>query len=348
MDPNPNDPNFNPGGIKDIPDNRDFRETARIVSPYDFTKGYDIEEILRARLNNPQFKIPVKNQGGSFSCGGQAWGYYGQVLEALKTGTFEEDSAKYIYAQTAVPGGGSAGRTNCDLVVNKGWGREILTPSYENGNPPTEAFITRVSDITQAAHDDAKGFSAFSYLIETSDIDAVAWAIEANQGVILGVTGQSNGTWHSSQPKPPTGENGLWNHWVYAGKTGIVNGKRAIKILNSWGNTIGDGGWQWIDEDYFASGRIFSVWIIKTSHTFSQNLEFGMEGQEVKNLQLALRKLGHFKYGSITGFYGNITMEAVKSFQKTENIVTWGNPTLTGYGRCGPKTRARLNTYFAV
>jgi len=351
MDPNLNDQNFNPGGIRDIPDSRDFKQIAKIVSPYDFTDGYDVEEVLRVKLKNPSFSLPVKNQGGSFSCGGQAWSYYGQVLEAIKTGTFEEDSAKFIYAQTAVEGGGSDGRTNCDLVVKKGWGRERYTASYENGNPPTETFITRASDITQKAYDDAKGFSAFSYVLESIEsdmIDVVAWAIEENHGVILGVAGQNNGTWYSNQPKPPTSSIGVWNHWVYAGKTGMINGKKAVKIINSWGAGIGDKGWQWIDEDYFKTNNVWAVWIIKTNHSFDQNLEFGMEGQEVKNLQVALRKLGHFNYGSITGFYGNITMEAVKSFQRAEKIVTWGTPGTTGYGRTGPRTRARLNSYFAV
>ena len=33
--------------------------------------------------------------------------------------------------------------------------------------------------------------------------------------------------------------------------TNMVNGKKYIGVLNSWGDGCGNKGWQWISEEYF-------------------------------------------------------------------------------------------------
>jgi len=50
-----------------------------------------------------------------------------------------------------------------------------------------------------------------------------------------------------------------------------------------------------------------------------QLLRKGMRSQEVKNLQERLRDLGFFEHEP-TGFFGEITEEAVKKFQKSKNL----------------------------
>ena len=103
----PNSPNFDPGGVPDRVDNRDFKwdEIGFGTSPFDWQKGFDIEFELGT-------KLPTKDQDGSYSCGGQAWSQYAGVLEATFSGTLEERSAKFFYAQTYQKGGGSSGRDN--------------------------------------------------------------------------------------------------------------------------------------------------------------------------------------------------------------------------------------------
>lgn len=46
----------------------------------------------------------------------------------------------------------------------------------------------------------------------------------------------------------------------------------------------------------------------------------GDKGDDVKELQQDLQKLGYYKYSKITGYYGPSTGEAVKRFQKTNNL----------------------------
>lgn len=332
---------FNPGAVRDTIDERDyqFHEIAYGAAPFDWNAGYDIETLLAE-------KLPVKDQGQSGSCGGQAWANYGDALTLAFDKNLIERSAKFIYSQTFVSGGGSAGRPNCEIVINQGWGTEALTSSYENGKPPSEAFMERPQDITDAARNTAKLDTALAYAnVTTSSIDEVAQAIQMNHGVILGVDGCNNGTWLSANPQPPVNNNGLWGHWLYAGKARIVNGVKEIGVLNSWGTSVGEQGWQWLSENYFKSGYIFSAWTlifntnkpVKPTHVFETNLSKGQTSSEVQLLQQALQYLGFFPASvAPTQYYGVVTTAAVLKFQKAHDIVDDGT-------HFGPQTRAALN-----
>ena len=145
------------GAHQDIYDSRDYKwsDVGKDSSPFDWSKGYDIESIMG-------LIVAPKDQNGSYSCGGQAFGYYGAVMEALMTGTYEERSAKFLYSQCYAPGGGTRGRDLCDIAINQGFGRETFTPSYENGNPPREDFMIRSQDISDIARQEAKSTLALS------------------------------------------------------------------------------------------------------------------------------------------------------------------------------------------
>ncbi len=67
-----------------------------------------------------------------------------------------------------------------------------------------------------------------------------------------------------------------------------------------------------------------------TMYTFLRNLWVGSRGKDVFSLQEMLREAGHFK-GEVTGYFGGITMSAVRAFQKKYDLPQ------TGY--FGPLTR---------
>lgn len=73
---------------------------------------------------------------------------------------------------------------------------------------------------------------------------------------------------------------------------------------------------------------------INTEH-FSRDIYLGMQGDDVENLQSFLQKEGFFKYGTITGYFGMITRQAVIDFQKANNI----EPSV---GYVGPITRGKI------
>lgn len=350
---NPNVQGFDPGGVVDIVDNRDYQldEVAAAPVAFDWDTGFDIEDSLRIALNNPTFKLTVKDQEQSFSCGGQAWAYLAEVLEALKTGTYETRSAKYVYAQTHVPPGGSRGRDNADIFVNQGVARETVLPSV----PATEAFLTRSQDITDPVRINAKLARSFVYAQAPLNINSAAMAIRDHGGVVLGIDGANNGTWGSEFPKPPS--NTEWRHWVYFGKAKKIGGIKHIACLNSWGTNVGDNGWQWIAEQYFNSGHVWSAWTHvlmppitppvepPVQHVFNINLAYRDRSDEVKHLQTKLQKLGFFPANvNPTTFYGLITASSVLKFQVAHNVSTMANLIALQGKAFGPLSRAKINT----
>lgn len=351
-------PDFNPGAIPDREDMRDFKwqEVGAGAPAFDWQEGYDIETELAKALGLSSFELAPKDQNGSGSCGGQAWAAYMAVQEALSTKTYEERSAKYCYSQTYVaqPGGGSMGRDNANLCAKQGICREAVLSSYENGNPPSEAFMRRAVDITEEARADAKKARSLAYVNVPCAIDYIAQAVKATGGVVLGIAGSNNGTWTTEQPNPPAQIE--WRHWVYVGKARIKNGKRQLGFLNSWGKNIGKRGWQWIDEDYFTGENIFSVWVhvyndapppVGYTHHFTAGMKLGDENDEVRALQTALQQEGLFPATiKPTRYYGNITREAVLAFQRKYNVAPPEELNALAGRSVGPKTLAALNLIF--
>jgi len=50
----------------------------------------------------------------------------------------------------------------------------------------------------------------------------------------------------------------------------------------------------------------------------------GETSEQVRYIQTALKKLGHFQYPEITGYYGDVTVNAVKAFQKAAGVKVTG------------------------
>jgi len=338
---------FNPGGIKDRYDSRDYQWEevgGAAIETFNWDQGFDIEKKLSTLLK-------VKDQGPSFSCGGQSWGYLSEVLECLSTGTYEPRSAKYLYAQTCIPSGGSRGRDNADIFVNQGVAREDVLTSYQNGNPPSEAFMQRSIDITDPIRMNAKLSKASAYAQVGTDMESVATAIAVNSGCVIGVDGSNNGTWLSAFPQSPAVTQ--WRHWLYAGKAKLVNGKKYIGVINSWGIDVGEGGWQWLSESYF-NKNVWSTWTHvfaptlpqNFNHKFLKDLKYKMTTLDVAALQDALKIEGQFPAGvPSSGYYGMITAAAVLAFQTKYQII--GSPIESESGKVvGPKTRVKLNSLF--
>lgn len=326
---------FGKGAIReDIPDPRDFqwgRDVGMGSPPFDWDKGYDVEEELSNLLGTP-FSITVKDQNGSSSCGGQAWSYLGQVLNVFHDKNTKERSAKFIYSQTYVGTGGSGGRENSSIAIKQGWGLEEDTPSYENGLPPSEGFMEKTMDITPIAKEHAKIDKAFSYANVVHVPDLVAQAMRDNHGCIIGLTGSQNGTWRSEFPLPPATFNGTWSHWLYVGKCKIINDKKYFAVLNSWGMSTGKKGWQWIAEDYFTIKIleypvIWSIWTMAEAqdiippvlplYIFTKTLRLGSTGVDVMQLQI---KLGI----KVDGKFGLDTLHAVQAFQTANGLIADG------------------------
>ncbi len=73
----------------------------------------------------------------------------------------------------------------------------------------------------------------------------------------------------------------------------------------------------------------------ESTYTFKRYLTFGSSGQEVTELQKRLTSEGVYS-GPITGYFGPLTLKAVKAYQMKNNIQATGT--------VGPKTRGQLNS----
>ena len=265
---------FNKLGAGCLPDPIDIRDY--IYRPLgvgafavDWVKGYDIESIVG--------KIKPKNQFSSSACVGQATSYYVSVCERLETGKLDEISAKAIYSQITL-GKGKGAYLRDGMKLIKEWGSvfENIVKSYRDNGTTDEDFMIDKSWKTEEIDKLAKVLQAKDYkLITGIGIDIFANAIKDGHGALMGVMGTNNGTWTSEFPQPPTLEtpqNALWGHALYAGKFKMINGKKYIGVINSWGN-VGKDGWQWLGEEWFAdNGRwIFNPWTLIDKKNINDN-----------------------------------------------------------------------------
>lgn len=324
--------NHGTGGIK-VSRNEMVASFGEVVadSPvFDWNKGFDI----RTKVN-----LSLKDQNGSGSCGGQASSY---LTEAV-SGT--ESSARSIYAKCFVPGGGSSEQGLMNTIMNIGVSTEKEVTSYENGQPPSEVFM----ETDYPAQPIVLRGTRPVYV--NISFDEMAVAILQNKGIVIGISGQNNGTWLSNSPVAPNlppHDHSFWNHWVYAGFAGMVDGKKKIGFKNSWGN-VGDNGWQFLDESW--TPYIWCAWSMlyqpkgKPKHTFTRQLKYGQSSKDIISLQDVLRYEGLFNNVS-TGYFGLLTAGAVMSFQKKYNVASISDINSLQGKQVGPLTLAKLNQLY--
>jgi hypothetical protein len=238
---------FGHGALPSIKDLRDkkWSKLAMASTPFDWTAGFVL----------PPITI-TKNQGTSGSCGGQS----GSYLTALFESAYNERSAKYLYSQIFYPpSGGTTMRDILNLIVKKGSAPESLVPSYQGGNPPSESFMEDVS-LNANADASATAYEGTGYAFVNPDIESYAQAIRDNGGAIMEIQAMNNGTWLSADPQPPT--SAQWAHFLICTGALMRNGKKVIQVKNSWGNEVGENGYQYISEDYFKSGFILQGGVV--------------------------------------------------------------------------------------
>ena len=79
------------------------------------------------------------------------------------------------------------------------------------------------------------------------------------------------------------------------------------------------------------------------TRAFKRTLGKGTQGTDVILLQKKLNEWGFYDQANFSGYYGNLTEEAVKRLQNKYNIVSYGSPSTTGYGSVGWSTLSKLN-----
>ncbi len=218
--------------------------------PFLWSDGFDIE-------NKLGYSILYENQDVTDTCGGQGGKRLNEVPASIKKGSFVRLSAHDLYDHIYYyPSGGTTIRDIGKWLVQVGIREESAVPSYLPNGTTTEQFM-RDKTLSDAATSPL--FKEFGFAFPKTDIETIACAIRDNNGCVLQITGNNNGTWLSAFPQA-TRVSEPWSHFVYAGKLKLINGKRFVGILNSWGN-IGENGWQWLSEDFF-TGLVTNALVI--------------------------------------------------------------------------------------
>ncbi|WPZ18144.1 peptidoglycan-binding protein [Geobacillus subterraneus] len=71
-------------------------------------------------------------------------------------------------------------------------------------------------------------------------------------------------------------------------------------------------------------------------------LTIGARGEEVKRVQTNLKQLGYFTYSEITGYYGIITADAVRRFQKDNGLPATGSADSTTLTRIADAVKKKI------
>jgi len=313
------------GCQKEPKNERDYklREIMSSISPFDWERGYDVEEELGE-------KIIIKNQQKSSSCVSQGWSYYAGVLEAFENKKYKDFSARWIYSQIYLPDGGAYIRDGGQILTNQG-----IVPSALFPDKSTEEEMRKRDDTTPDLYSIAKIYRKKSY-VDISDfynIDTFASIIQQYKGFVAGVYDGFDASWRTTVPRP-SGSTDM-GHCLYFGKARLINEEKYLGVCNSWGDQIGDKGWQWLGIEWFNSNRIlFPKTILdlsdevereisKPHYQFNRVLKLGMEGKDIAMLQVCLATIQD-KDGYLfplwqgqepTGYFGGLTLKAVKRLQ---------------------------------
>lgn len=305
-------------------------------------------------------KFPIYNQNGSGSCVAQTLAKLLGVMYWLKEGIYVHFSATHIYLRRSnKPAGGMAG-VDAFNIAKKGVTLEELVPSQSMTDEQMDGVV-----IPQYKQDVGSIFNVPNYLqLATKDIDTIASTIQTTGKAVMVWFYFQHDEWTERpvviNPALDLYRTSTIRHSVAAVDFTLVDGKKCLIIEDSWGPGYGLGGQRIIDEDFFKARNWFAAYPIafkfedqtqpqleptpKPAYTFNKDLQFGMTDADVTALQDILRYEGHFPANtSSTRYFGAITKTAVQKFQDRYKIAVATDP---GYGRVGPRTRAKLNEVY--
>lgn len=299
---------------------------------------------------------PKHNQNGSSSCVANTKAKQLEVDELGENGVYRQLSPRSIYGYGFIPDtGGMYIRKAADIITSQG----ATLGSILSSEGLSEGDMRNLSDYHKDGQQIAKIYKCDSVVFCNKDFDTIASVLEnfrsagKPKAVGIAVPGWKNQTWQGTNPMPGVGAPD-WYHAVTVIDYGLMGGKKFLSIDNSWGESVGLAGQQFLGEEYepliYSADYTLNLsddWmssmatIIKPSYQWNTDLAVGDSGTDVQVLQKALQSLGMFPIDSVvtpTGYFGGITRQAVLTFQSVYGI--------TSTGIVGPVTRAKLNTLF--
>lgn len=299
--------------------------------------------------------LEIQNQLISYSCMAQAGSLIMAIDNWQEEGIYKRFSARSIYPfRRGKPAQGMWTDDLGNIVCGKGVVFEALLPSEKLD----EAKMNDLSDYLPSYEVLGKIYKAKSYLWIERNIDALAAVIAQNKPALITVV-FGDGEWGQAVPAVNPAAITKYGHGITALPNAyfLYEGKKAVLIQDSWGVESGLDGRRIITEDWFKGRMTSGIWFENLSNlsiindtqarpqfVFTRQMFPGMSGTDIAQLQ---RCLGYLKDAdgylfplaqSPTGYYGGVTRQAVKRFQKMNNLPETGN--------VGTQTLPALNTFF--
>lgn len=354
-----------------------FENPGGIPSPYDY-RNVPNGMIATAIPLPESYKLdiapfPIWHQRKLGACVGHALAKAGQIYFYQKTGKVINFSPRFLYAMAKAQDGILEEGTYPSLVAKifnqVGCATEATCPNDTTLDHETYVYQRLTANIPRAARDEAAQYKIPGYaFVNTQNEDDVKRAIFEGSA-IAGLLRIGKEWW--------TGADGFvtWDE----GKilpllppASIISGHEIVlygfdtsnfkDLINSWSSEWAHQGTGWFDyqkyKPYFIEAiviRDLPAPVIeelkqlppKPKHTFLVNMELGQKNDEIVFLQQCLKYEGLFPVATpSTGYYGDITRQAVLAFQKKYGISPAAQ--LLYRGRyCYEHTRMKLNQLYA-
>jgi len=286
------------------------------------------------------------NQSGSLSCVAGGGAITAEHFDKNFVG-----SRKDIYIRRFnYPNGGMA-MHDLIKVCTKGFASEEQVHSQNKGETDMNIQYPVTSDILKTRNEIA--FEAGITIQGFNNIDTIAKIVATTPVVCFWYFDEAGTEWWKPEPTiihdfiSPFNA-GTTRHQVTIVDAILINGKKYLIGQDTAGIGTGlgqDKNLRLISSEmvqkrcYSAGYFIDKVTTVtppsKPNFAYNRVLRVGMSGNDVKQLQELLRYLGYFKFPTNTGYFGGISMKAVKDFQKASGLVS--------DGIVGPLTANKLN-----
>ena len=322
-------------------------------------KDYNIKEVVasvavvdwKEKSESEWRTFPDQNQGPSGSCVMQTIRKLAGVLLWLKEKVYVTFSGAYYQLRSNKPAGGMIGVEAFEIWRKNGLPLEQLVPSEKMSDAEMDSI-----KVEQYEKEIAKVFKISNHIgIDNGDFETVASVIQKTGKAVMCWFYFTSDEW--AREIPIVSGNipfiSALKHSVAVVDYGLINGKKYLKIEDSAhfaGLTE-----HYISEEVFKARNWFNRYPMTfqfqetpnplISKDLEKDLEFGMRDLDVIILQDFLKQLGFFPINvESTGYYGAVTVKAVRDFQLKEGIILKVNA--GGAGRCGPATRKFINSNY--
>lgn len=350
-----------------VPSPKDYRDIALadVVEPVVLPDSY--------KLDVSQLKVWHQRKLGA--CVGHATAKYKQYLDWKDEDEVPQLSPRFVYAlckmQDGYDGEGTYPRISMKVLKDHGCATQTTVPNDTELSHAEYIYNLDKTRISDAAFKEAEKYKISSYASVGVTLDGIKRAIYQCGGAsaLLRVGNEwytdvnGNVTWNAEAIlplRPPKVD--ISGHQVYLYGYEKVGDDTKIFLLNSWSKEWGDNGtgWFWWSQYApFVSEAYTAVDIPKSElndaqnlppadkfkYNFTKQLSYGMDSEDVKKLQTALKIDGTYT-GPVTGWYGPLTAGGVHKFQVKYALASLWELVLLKGRRVGPKTLAQLNKLF--